>query len=869
MSKEKESLQKRVFHIDQECFLIFAEDLSSKKERFLRIGNCSYLKDFSEGLTFLTLVTSLYPGDPFKEIEIFRPLVDRKIIGLKETVVKFLDFLRKGGVDINHVRHVYIDKPSKNSQKKTEEDFIKEVNKHKKKQKHSFASFYRDGNIRVFNRNEVFFDLKESLSRILDEKKEIQLLSSQFTNEYKEAYNKDGLIVSGKSIFIFSDFKFLCITENTNWVLDSIRVGINPTDIGHLYTIEGVYPDSLWLKTFTSHNNDNQKIKLIVRGKNPIWTTLLPSELFGVYCPDNNKIEEKINNIELVFDKDDIFIKTKDLTINIQGIGGFSGKGMSLNTRLHTDNTETTLNIEAKNETGYTIYAYNPVIFQKITNQESLFEFWVNVKSSNANIENSIKKCLPVIEKSLKSKSSIPEDYSDNKFVNSLAFDTVRKEHFENTNDKLLVNFNKKLEGFTGEMINQNGFIFQQILLFEKKLKIGYSVQNNTFFAVQNEINPFLMFEKNTNFQECRRKFEEFNKYLEENDEIPEEKVVKMKERYNELFQNKEHFENERKDLKQFVKKIEIMETKKEIEKASENKIQNEPVEKSDKNTQNSQSNQKTKEKSAPIKDQPKNDVSESKITKSASQVNAPQQNNNLSTRSFEKPEIPRINFNINKKFFIIPMIILIFLGLIFTAIYYMPDLRFIKLSLQPSLKEKQIKSQDKFIEEIEKKYNSLEKSSYKKSVYYNFFMTNLDKLKLTNIIAEKNGYHKIVNSFQQRFVKGKDPDWIFPGTELILPDDTITEVKSGDTMWGICETFLVKSVNQNELSIRKIIEQTKTEELTITEAKEKLNSIRENVYSQMVIDFIDVLIEQDNYEQWEPYLDSIEVEETIEKVEE
>ena len=92
-------MKKRVFQIDQECFIIFAEDMSSPKERFLRIGNSDFLKDFGESLTFITLVTPLFPGNPFKEIEIFRQDVDKKIIGLKNVVDRFIQFLEGGGVN--------------------------------------------------------------------------------------------------------------------------------------------------------------------------------------------------------------------------------------------------------------------------------------------------------------------------------------------------------------------------------------------------------------------------------------------------------------------------------------------------------------------------------------------------------------------------------------------------------------------------------------------------------------------------------------------------------------------------------------------------------------------------------------------------
>jgi LysM repeat protein len=131
--------------------------------------------------------------------------------------------------------------------------------------------------------------------------------------------------------------------------------------------------------------------------------------------------------------------------------------------------------------------------------------------------------------------------------------------------------------------------------------------------------------------------------------------------------------------------------------------------------------------------------------------------------------------------------------------------------------------------------------------------MTLMDKWKLTNIVAVKSGYSRMLFPFEKRKSKGRDPDWIYPGNVLSMPDDNTITVASGDTMWGICENFLIKEINNDEIAIRTLIEKTKTKELTVPEAKKELEKIKAGSHSDMVVEFIDTLLVQENFKGWEP----------------
>lgn len=842
-------MNRRVFHIDQECYIIYVEDLSSKKERFLRIGNSTFLKEFGDNLTFVTLLSKVYPGDPFNELDIFRPNVDRKIIGLKDIANRFIYFLKQNNVNVNSLNIVYPEEGSSIfKEAKSEEDFLQKIEGDNKISKHSFASFYIDGNIRIFNKSEVIFDLKENLYRALSESKEIKQLSEFFLKFYKESYEKSGIIHSNKSLFIFSQNQFACITDSTSWVKDAIRVGIDPFKIELIYVTERTIPDSLCLKSILNKEKADSKIKLLHK-EELRWEKLLSPDNIMSLNPYKKTINHKLGDINLNFKENKITISFNSFKLTLDDNDSFLSSGKIIQGEFSESSIKKDfeLIIDSFKKDSLTLYSYNPVVFEKfIEDNNYISNFWSNF--SEKIIGYNSLKILP--DDSGYGKDYFP-DLNNKEFHSKLFTETVRRLNCEGSmgiDDNLYNEYLKVINNFTGEEINKNKQIIEQSLGYgvnEDRICIRDILHNKELVYFDDKVNPFLNFQKEAEKNEWQEKQEEYRNKHKKN--INESKMLTdINLRFADVINAKQFHIEERERLKRFMETVIIK------EKQKENKVQAEKI-KSEAQTQ----------AEATRKIYPE----EEKLQKFKE-----------SKTSYKKER----QFNgkkVGKVLGIAAIIIGILLILFLASLFILPE-KYKKgiitsiakvdknknsiinkiLSLNKDNKniidnmdnEENIASKDnKDNKNRENKYIKPDNNKTpSKSTNFKFFMTMLDLLNLTNLVAEKNGYHKIVYDFEKTYVKGKDPDWIYPGNNLTMPDSSKTTVVDGDVMWNLCEKFLINQINKNELEIQDVIDRRRTKELSFEDSKTELLKIKNESYSEMLRDFIDEILQLKDIEE-------------------
>ena len=94
----------------------------------------------------------------------------------------------------------------------------------------------------------------------------------------------------------------------------------------------------------------------------------------------------------------------------------------------------------------------------------------------------------------------------------------------------------------------------------------------------------------------------------------------------------------------------------------------------------------------------------------------------------------------------------------------------------------------------------------------------------VSNDIAVRNGYHDL----EYKVFEGNNPDWIWAGNKLILPDESIYTIRKGDNIWFIASRLIRRDVESKQKRLIAIEEEMNQDSLTFSEESRLLGELRE-----------------------------------------
>jgi hypothetical protein len=150
-------MDRRVFAIDEKCFIIYTGKSSADNQSFLRIGNSNFVTKEIQTHIRHVVVNDATLVDFNKEKENIRFMQQGKISYICNKVNQDILFngLSSFGVDIDNLFHQDLS------------DEIDNINRIENK-KHFFTIFYDNKNVKLVFNEEIFFDLFSSLKQSAD-----------------------------------------------------------------------------------------------------------------------------------------------------------------------------------------------------------------------------------------------------------------------------------------------------------------------------------------------------------------------------------------------------------------------------------------------------------------------------------------------------------------------------------------------------------------------------------------------------------------------------------------------------------------------------------------------------------------------------
>jgi hypothetical protein len=206
-------LEERVFHIDEECYVVYLGSGPDDYKPFLRIGNSRHLGDSAISNINTIVITDSLTGDPLFEPKNLnrKELKDNRYVGSEETVDRMFRLLKQ--------LNVKTDKIPSHREFHTEDE-------------RAILTMFDNGNLTLTYDNKPVFDLKKREKNDLHFVERSKWLRDQlFKNHTRypaDVFTNPGFLTLGKALFLFSAQAFIAFELPEDFFTALVNAGIDP-----------------------------------------------------------------------------------------------------------------------------------------------------------------------------------------------------------------------------------------------------------------------------------------------------------------------------------------------------------------------------------------------------------------------------------------------------------------------------------------------------------------------------------------------------------------------------------------------------------------------------------------------------------------
>ena len=208
--------ERRVFHIDSECYVVYVGRTPADYRPFVRIGNSRELPENLKSLINSIVVSDTFPGSPLVEQHNLdlRRSSDFRYVGDPKTVDRFKSFLQHREIPSEGYQTVADESPDDAG---------------------AYVYFYEDANVRLKMDHRAVFDLAKRAKEDLHYSERVEQISHALRRDPArmgaEALHGLGCVAVGGEVYLFQEGSAVAVGLHGEYFRDLAESGVDPDTV--------------------------------------------------------------------------------------------------------------------------------------------------------------------------------------------------------------------------------------------------------------------------------------------------------------------------------------------------------------------------------------------------------------------------------------------------------------------------------------------------------------------------------------------------------------------------------------------------------------------------------------------------------------